>query len=179
MPTPDRTRERWIAELLARYEGPLVHYSARILGDVERGRDVVQDAFLRLCAEDPRALDGRVAEWLFTVCRNRALDLREKERPMLEIACDEARESESPEPGPRARLESVESAHRLAALVDALPERERELIRLKFQHGLSYKEIANVTSLTVTNVGFLIHRGVKALRERIAREERRLEGRTT
>ena len=41
------------------------------------------------------------------------------------------------------------------------------MIRLKFQHGLSYKQIAEVTQLSVSNVGFLIHTGLKALRERL------------
>ena len=54
-----------------RYEGQLVRYAARITGDVERGRDVVQDAFLRLCREDRAKVDGHLAEWLFTVCRRR------------------------------------------------------------------------------------------------------------
>jgi RNA polymerase sigma-70 factor (ECF subfamily) len=47
-----------------------------------------------------------------------------------------------------------------------LPKNQQEVIRLKFQHGLSYKEISTVTNLSVTNVGFLIHTGLKVLRER-------------
>ena len=46
-----------------------------------------------------------------------------------------------------------------------LPENQQEVIRLKFQQGLSYKEISSVTGLSVTNVGFLIHTGLKRLRE--------------
>ncbi len=44
--------------------------------------------------------------------------------------------------------------------------------RLKFQGGLSYKQISEVTSLTVTNVGFLIHTGLKTLRQRLSAEQR-------
>ncbi|MEZ6147070.1 MAG: sigma factor-like helix-turn-helix DNA-binding protein [Planctomycetaceae bacterium] len=42
---------------------------------------------------------------------------------------------------------------------------------MKFQHGLSYREIAAVTDLTATNVGFLIHTGLKRLREQLNRDE--------
>ena len=52
-----------------------------------------------------------------------------------------------------------------------LPPVQQEVIRLKFQHGLSYREIGEVLNLTVTNVGFLIHTGLKTLRQRLAGDE--------
>ena len=70
---------QWIVSALARYEAPLLRYASRLLGDVDRARDVVQDTFLKLCREDPTRLDGHLAQWLFTVCRNRALDIQRKE----------------------------------------------------------------------------------------------------
>ncbi len=48
--------------------------------------------------------------------------------------------------------------------MDHLSENQREVIRLKFQNDLSYKEIADITRLSVTNVGFLLHTGLKKLR---------------
>jgi RNA polymerase sigma-70 factor (ECF subfamily) len=50
--------------------------------------------------------------------------------------------------------------------MEALPENQREVVRLKFQNGMSYKEIATVTELTVSNVGFLIHTALATLRMR-------------
>ena len=49
-----------------------------------------------------------------------------------------------------------------------LPDRQQEILRLKFQGGLSYRQIADVMDLTVSNVGFLIHTSIKALREQLA-----------
>jgi RNA polymerase sigma-70 factor (ECF subfamily) len=43
-------------------------------------------------------------------------------------------------------------------------------VRLKFQNGFSYKEIARITELSVTNVGFLIHTAVTRLRREFAAE---------
>ena len=40
----------WVREAVARFEGPLALYATRLLGDPEAAHDVVQDAFLRLCA---------------------------------------------------------------------------------------------------------------------------------
>ena len=63
--------EAWVRDAVARFEGPLLLYARRLLSDPEAARDVVQDVFLRLCTQSHDAIDGHLAEWLFTVCRNR------------------------------------------------------------------------------------------------------------
>jgi DNA-directed RNA polymerase specialized sigma24 family protein len=72
-----------VRSALERFEGPLTRYAASITGDIERARDVVQDTFVRLCDEEPGRLNGCLAQWLFTVCRNRALDVQRKEQRMI------------------------------------------------------------------------------------------------
>ena len=52
-------------------------------------------------------------------------------------------------------------------LVKSLPERQQEVVRLKFQSGLSYKDISAVTNLSVSNVGLLLHKAVRAIRKGI------------
>ena len=54
-------------------------------------------------------------------------------------------------------------------LLDALPANQREVIRLKFQNGFSYQEISRISGHSVTNVGYLIHAGLKTLRGQLAR----------
>jgi RNA polymerase sigma factor (sigma-70 family) len=167
----NEAKAEWVRTALREYEGPLVRYAAQILGDLDRARDVVQDTFIRLCDEKPARLDGHIAEWLFKVCRNRALDVVRKEHRMKPIDEVELEKSSSPEPSPAAQAERNESARNLLRLVSALPANQREVVRLKFQSGLSYKEISQVTQLSVSNVGFLIHTAVKTLRQRLADEE--------
>jgi RNA polymerase sigma-70 factor (ECF subfamily) len=53
-----------------------------------------------------------------------------------------------------------------------LPANQREVLYLKFQQGLSYKEIGKVTGHSVSNVGFLIHTGMKTLRGKVASDDR-------
>jgi len=161
----------WIRAALREHEGPLMRYATQITGDLDRARDVVQDTFLRLCAEDPAQLDGHLAQWLFTVCRNRAFDLHRKEQRMkplddLELAAQPSREH-----SPAAQAEHNESTSRALRLIKHLPPNQQEVVRLKFQNGLSYKEIADVTKLSVTNVGFLIHTALKTLRQQMTETE--------
>ena len=154
----------WINTVVQQYERPLVRYAAQILGDLERGRDVAQDTFLRLCKQDREQLDGHLVEWLYTVCRNRALDVRRKESRMKSMTAEQTSVQESRNMDQAAVAEQQDTTTRVLEFVDRLTENQREVVRLKFQHGLSYKEIAAVTELSVTNVGYLIHTAIKRLR---------------
>ena len=160
----------WVRATMEEFEGPLLRYAAQFTGDLDQARDVVQDTFLRLCREDRARLDGHVAEWLFTVCRNRALDVRRKESRMKPLDEIELESCASRDPSPAVVAEQRESAGLVLRLLDALPPNQREVLRLKFQNGLSYQEISRVTQLTVSNVGFLIHTAIKTLRERLKAE---------
>ena len=53
---------------------------------------------------------------------------------------------------------------RLAALVERLPDRERELLALKYGVGMTNRAIAELTGLSESNVGTIVHRAVQTLR---------------
>ena len=167
---PDRAE--WMRSVLAQYQGPLLRYATRITGDLERARDVVQDTFLRLCREQPERLNSHLGEWLYTVCRNRALDVARKESRTRGLTDAELEARPSTDPSPALAAERRETASDVLHALDELPANQQEVIRLKFQDELSYREISRITSLSVSNVGFLIHTGVRTLRRRV----RLLEG---
>jgi RNA polymerase sigma-70 factor (ECF subfamily) len=97
------------------------------------------------------------------VCRNRAVDVNRKEGRVRPL---EGEALELPASPPvEAAPDSRETGSRLMRALHLLTPNQQEVIRLKFQHGLKYKEIAAVTDLSVTNVGFLIHTGLKKMRE--------------
>lgn len=158
---------QWVTAALRQYEGRLVQYAQRITGDAERARDVVQETFLKLCQEPAEAVNGHLAQWLYTVCRNQALDTRRKESRMTTLAEPPLRDADTRQPEPWRAVEEGESVARILVELDRLPPNQQECIRLKLQHGLSYREISGVTELSVSNVGFLIHTGLKTIRQRM------------
>lgn len=160
----DRTSE-WIRDVFARWESDLLRYARHLVGDPECARDVVQETFLKLCRQDRGQLDGHLVEWLFTVCRNGALDVQRKEQRMTTMTLDAVMDSVSLDPSPDDAAEQQDESNRLLRLIGGLPANQQEVLRLKFQHSLSYREISSITGLTETNVGFLIHVGIKRLRE--------------
>jgi RNA polymerase sigma-70 factor (ECF subfamily) len=158
----------FLARIFAEQQGPLTRYAARLLGDADRARDVVQDTFVKLMAQPAGAIEGHVVEWLFTVCRHRVLDVLRKEGRMKRFADGQEERVTAHEARPGRALEEAETQAAVLRLIDRLPRNQQEVVRLKFQNGFSYKEIARITELSVGNVGFLIHTAVCRLRTEFA-----------
>jgi RNA polymerase sigma factor (sigma-70 family) len=164
----DSSWKDWLRGVLEQHESSLIKYAYRLTGDLDVARDIVQETFLRLCRQGPGSVEDHVTPWLFRVCRHRALDWMKTRSPG---PYHEA----FPDPpshyrDPAAILERKEKLELILELLQTLPPNQREVITLKFQNDLSYKEISSITSLSVTNVGFLIHVGLKAIRKQLSVE---------
>ncbi|MEI7780910.1 MAG: RNA polymerase sigma factor [Planctomycetota bacterium] len=161
----------WVLEAVDLYELPLQRYARRLLGDFDLASDVVQHAFLKLCEQSQAALEGRVAPWLFRVCRNRALDhLRQSGREHC-LADDNGqalsllphRAAADGAADPSRVAEQRDLAARLRELLKDLPAPQRETIDL-WCEGFTHKQIAEITGRTEVHVRVLAHRGLTALR---------------
>ncbi len=157
-------RREWVVWALGEYEGRLTRYAARLLGDEDAARDVVQHAFLRLCDRSPDELGDRVASWLFAVCRNRAMDTLRGRRRIEALDPVASELDRSREPDPAATAEAKDLYAKLSCVVAALPPGQREVIDL-WTEGFTYREIAEVTDQREGNVRVLVHRALKRLRE--------------
>lgn len=163
----DAATRPWPNDIIDRYERPLLAYANRMLGgDWQGAQDAVQETFLRLCREDREKIESRVAAWLFSVCRSRVIDMQRTNRatPMDTSTVSVA----DPAPDASAVASDAEDKVQLAQVVNELSPRQQEVVRLRMQAGLSYREIAEVTGMTVSNVGFHLHEAVKNLRNTLA-----------
>jgi RNA polymerase sigma-70 factor (ECF subfamily) len=154
-----------VRRALEDYEGPLLGYANSILGDVEAARDAVQDTFLKLYKQPQGSIGPGLKSWLFTVCRNRCFDMLRKNRWFsdADVADLNAVDERAADPGEAAVSE--EALNDVARFLERLPRNQQEVVRLKFGQGLSYKEISQITGLSVSNVGFLLHVALKRLRK--------------
>ena len=164
-PTGDDHR-LWLHATFVRLERPLIAYALRLLnGNVEAARDCVQESFLRLCRENQSNVEGHVDAWLFKTCRNRAMDHHRQEARMIidsdssALATALARSAE-----PSGHLSQREEQAKLHDLIATLPTREREVLSLRLGQGLSYKQIAEITDMSVSHVGVILHEAVTKLR---------------
>jgi RNA polymerase sigma-70 factor (ECF subfamily) len=99
--------------------------------------------------------------WLFTIAQNVAVDHLRAHRHLLPL---EAAVEIIADGTPDTSAERESDLARLAALTSQLSEREQELIALKYGAGIGNREIAQLTGLSESNVGTILHRAVQALR---------------
>lgn len=164
------TSEQMVEYALREYELPLIGFAVGIVRDQEKARDVVQDTFIRLYKQDVEKVRDGLKSWLFTVCRNRALDLLRKEKRVVDVDDDIFLKEVSKVPAPDANVDNHERLEEVQKKMESLTENQQIVIRLKFEQGMSYQEISDETGLTTSNVGFILHNGLKQLRQMLPKD---------
>ena len=138
-------------------ETPLLRYAFSLVRRRAVAEEIVQEVFLQLHVkwndvESPRA-------WLYRSVRNKVFNyMRDNRRETIET---EGLSSKSDTPdGVLSKLEAIQVLHET---IDSLHESDRELVQLKFFDGLKYREISELTGLSVGNVGYRLHHILKEL----------------
>jgi len=167
----DSASQAWIDSAIEQYEAPLLRYAQHFVFDLESARDVVQDTFLKLCKQSESEMRPKLAKWLYTVCRNRAIDVCRKESRMKVASEDQISDQlvaqADGSASPAVAIEKVETAAGLLQHISRLPDQQQEVLRLKFHGGLTYREIADVTGLSSSHVGVILHAAISKLRQRM------------
>lgn len=121
--------------------------------------DLVQDAFLTAMNQIGSLRDpAKFGAWLLAIARNRAADVQRRARKSVELP---------PEIATRENVSARAEAERVMQLIRELPEAYRETLTLRLVEGMTGPEIAAVTGLTSGSVRVNLHRGMKALKERL------------
>lgn len=132
-------------------------------GDSEAAKDLTSRTLMKAWRyrENYKNQLGVFEAWLFQIARNVAIDyLRETAKAPLPLV-DEMMADFSLEAEVQKRLD----ARRLSELLNRLPEREQEIIALKFGAEMNNRQIAKVLDLGESNVGTIIHRSIQKLRQ--------------
>ena len=162
------TPQAWatIEEVFAALESPLLAYARRLVGDFAVAEDVVQDAFMKLHSQFQQVRTPQ--PWLYRTVHNLAVD--HQRRASRIVLVDDRTSEDMPandtsdsQPMPDEQIARWEGIGLVRLVLETLDARSRELIRLRFEEELSYKEIAESTGLTVGNVGYILHHALKAM----------------
>ena len=132
---------QWICSLVEKHEKPLCRYAYSLTGSISAAQDAVQETFLRLCKGNRNRIEGHEAAWLFRVCRSRVLDMLKKEKPVQSLSPKDESAMADPMPSPAETAMRTDAEKRIPTMMRKLPERQSEVIRLKFQQGLSYGKL--------------------------------------
>jgi RNA polymerase sigma-70 factor (ECF subfamily) len=101
------------------------------------------------------------ATWLISIARNVAVDHLRAQRPHVPL---EAAENVPAKDTPHDEVARYSDIERLVALVAKLPQREQEVLALKYGAEATNRAIAELTGLSESNVGTILHRVVQTLR---------------
>src|SRR5262245_19756213 len=168
----DRSRERSeleneVTALFDDLRGPLLRYLSSFGLPMHDAEEVIQETFLSLFlhlrAGKPRS---NIRGWLFRVAHNLGLKRRESNHRIVRVIAhsDECPlESQSDAaPDPEQRVASMQRRERLMAIVNALPEQDRQCLYLRAE-GFRYREIAQVLGMSLGGVALAMARSLARL----------------
>ena len=148
--------------LAERHAGRALELARRILGNGALAEDIVQDALLRVWTNAPRwRPEAAFQTWLYRIVVNLCLNAKRRSPDLPLAAAEHVADAAV---AADDHLEARERDRRLAAAVDALPERQRAAVALSYQEGLSNAEVAAVLDTSVSSVETLLVRARRTLR---------------
>lgn len=145
------------------YYRQLCLYALHFMGNAEEAEDVVQDTFVSLW--DKRAQMGTIKSmksYLYTAVRNNCLTRIRDAKPTTSLEMVPPTELLPEED----QMKRTEMESRIWKVIDELPERRREIFLLAKRDGMSYKDIAAQTGLSVKTVENHVFRAMQSLRQK-------------
>lgn len=158
--------------LVRRHLSRSIALARRMTASASDAEEIAQEAFLRVWTSAPRWRPEGAAfrTWLYRIVVNLCLD-RGRRKPFAPL--EDAGDPSDPAPDALALLEQQETARRVAAAIEALPDRQRAALVLSYYEGLSNAEAAAVLGVSVSGLEALLVRARRGLRERLdARADR-------
>lgn len=144
------------------YYRQLCLHALHFMGNPEEAEDVVQETFMSLWdkKEQIETIQS-VKSYLYTAVRNNCLTRIRDAKPTtsLDILPDEQFAEED-------QMKRAEMEARIWKMIDELPERRREIFLMAKRDGISYKEIAEQTGLSVKTVENHVFRAMQSLRNK-------------
>ena len=153
--------------IVAEYETALLRYAARMLNNPTAARDVVQHTFIKLVRGWKPGMHASpsLKSWLYRVTHNEAIDYIRRESRLQVL-----HEKQANDPamsvctnGQNCPMTDGEKHDAVLSLMHTLHPREQQVLLLRLEEGLSYREISRVTGRSEGNVGNLLHHTVRKL----------------
>ena len=155
--------EKQFSDYFHAYYRSLCLHALHFMGNTGEAEDVVQETFVSLWDKrEQLEMIKSVKSYLYTAVRNNCLTrIRDAKptTPLDKLHADELLSEEE-------QVERAEMEARIWKMIDELPERRREIFLMAKRDGMSYKEIAEETGLTVKTIENHVFRAMQSLRSK-------------
>jgi RNA polymerase sigma-70 factor (ECF subfamily) len=160
--------EEAFARIIERYQVPVYNLCHRMLSDPYEAEDAAQETFLKAYRSLRRYdVKKKFINWVLTIASNHCVDRLRKRRLNL-VSFDDMVPGSLPaekNAGPEAKLVKQEDQEAVQVLLRRLGPQDRAAIVLKYWYDMSYEEIAETLSLTVSAVKSRLHRARREMAE--------------
>lgn len=160
---PDTCDEKVFDSLFRSLAPHLRNFLIYKFGNSERLSDIIQESFIALWKACKNVPFEKVRSFLFKVGQNQYLKLLAKDK-LVQKHKQIPFEYFTPE-DPEFTLEHSELSKKLAAAIEELPEKQKEVFLMHRMEDMSYKEIAEVLGLSVKAVEKRMRNALMRLRE--------------
>lgn len=146
-----------ISQLLERHTRRLRDYIRMLVKDNDVADDLMQEVLVKAVKviDEGRYVDkGRFLPWLLRIAHNRVLDYFRAQKQVKTVSesnvgFDILGSKGLAEPSIEDKIIAEQCAEEIRALVDELPEEQREVVRMRYYDGLSFKEISELTGVSI------------------------------
>jgi RNA polymerase sigma-70 factor (ECF subfamily) len=155
-----KPKETDLETLMNQFAPSLLRYAERLVRNPHAAQDVVQNAFIRFAQleQEKRPAETATRSWLYRVTHNQAVDLIRKEQRQKALHETHAELEEG-----RGDRSLLHRKQRVLDSVHLLDEKEKAVLLLRLEEGLSYREISDITGFKEGHVGYLLHQAVQTL----------------
>jgi len=157
-----KTDQQAFVKLYNNYYDRIYNFILKRTGHVETAEDIVSETFIKVFNNlDKYQFQGySFSAWLYRVASNLMIDHFRKEGKHKNVDIDEYPNIADSHSADEHTL-ALESQEEVKLILNKLPERERQVLELKFFAQLSNQEIAEVMKISISNTGVLIYRALK------------------
>ena len=146
-----------VSQLLERHTRRVRDYVRMMVKDNDVADDLTQEILIKVVKvlDEGRYTDkGRFQPWLLRIAHNRVLDFFRAQKQVKTInessvGYDILGSKNMAEPSIEEEIISEQRAEEIRALVEELPEEQREVVKMRYYEGLSFKEIAELTGVSI------------------------------
>ena len=167
--------------LYLRYRQSVYSWLLRMTGDAAESEDIYQEVWLKVIRRASDYRSGNFKAWLWQIVRNKTTDRMRKKSPSLVLdapvcADDEGEHTvvdQLTDDAAADALMQIEESERKCAVCDAidmLPTAQREVVLLRINGELSFKEIADMLAAPIGTVLARMHNAVKNLKAALAKK---------